>query len=68
MYDDIQCADTIGTFQIESRAQTESLLRTKPANLDDVTVQVGARAWQLIEGKAVHPYIDARQRLGEDRS
>ncbi|MGH3076673.1 MAG: PHP domain-containing protein, partial [Gaiellaceae bacterium] len=32
VYDDIQRADTIGTFQIESRAQMQSLLRTKPRN------------------------------------
>src|SRR6185312_13435741 len=40
VYDDIQSADTIGVFQIESRAQMQSLLRTRPENLDDLTVQV----------------------------
>ena len=66
VYDDIQRADTIGTFQIESRAQMQSLLRTKPANLDDITVQVALVRPGPIQGKAVHPYIDARQRLRED--
>jgi error-prone DNA polymerase len=66
IYDDIQRADTIGTFQIESRAQMQSLLRTKPANLDDITVQVALVRPGPIQGKAVHPYIDARQRLRED--
>ena len=68
VYDDIQRADTIGTFQIESRAQMQSLLRTKPVDLDDVTVQVALVRPGPIQGKAVHPYIDARQRLREDPS
>ena len=68
VYDDIQRADTIGTFQIESRAQMQSLLRTKPANLEDITVQVALVRPGPIQGKAVHPYIDARQRLREDPS
>jgi error-prone DNA polymerase len=68
VYDDIQRADTIGAFQIESRAQMQSLLRTKPANLDDITVQVALVRPGPIQGKAVHPYIDARQRLREDPS
>ena len=66
VYDDIKRADTVGTFQIESRAQMQSLLRTKPENLDDITVQVALVRPGPIQGKAVHPYIDARQRLRED--
>ena len=46
----------------------QSLLRTKPANLDDITVQVALVRPGPIQGKAVHPYIDARQRLREDPS
>ena len=68
VYDDIQRADTIGVFQIESRAQMQSLLRTRPENLDDITVQVALVRPGPIQGKAVHPYIDARQRLREDPS
>jgi error-prone DNA polymerase len=68
VYDDIQRADTIGAFQIESRAQMQSLLRTKPRNLDDITVQVALVRPGPIQGKAVHPYIDARQKLREDPS
>jgi error-prone DNA polymerase len=68
VYDDIQRADTVGAFQIESRAQMQSLLRTKPANLDDITVQVALVRPGPIQGKAVHPYIDARQRLRKDPS
>ena len=66
VFDEIQRADTVGTFQIESRAQMQSLLRTKPANLDDLTVQVALVRPGPIQGKAVHPYIDARERLRED--
>jgi len=66
VFEDIRRADTVGAFQIESRAQMQSLLRTKPANLDDLTVQVALVRPGPIQGKAVHPYIDARERLRED--
>jgi error-prone DNA polymerase len=68
VFDEIQRADTVGAFQIESRAQMQSLLRTKPANLDDLTVQVALVRPGPIQGKAVHPYIDARERLRKDPS
>ncbi len=68
VYEEIQRADTVGTFQIESRAQMQSLLRTRPANLDDLTVQVALVRPGPIQGGAVHPYIDrrARRRLDPD--
>jgi error-prone DNA polymerase len=66
VYDDIQRADTVGDFQIESRAQMQSLLRTLPESLDDLTVQVALVRPGPIQGKAVHPYIEHRQRLRED--
>ncbi|HWQ25134.1 MAG TPA: DNA polymerase III subunit alpha, partial [Gaiellaceae bacterium] len=66
VFADIQRADTVGAFQIESRAQMQSLLRTKPASLDDLTVQVALVRPGPIQGKAVHPYIEARERLRED--
>jgi error-prone DNA polymerase len=68
VYDDIQRADTVGDFQIESRAQMQSLLRTCPENLDDLTVQVALVRPGPIQGKAVHPYIEHRRRLREDPS
>jgi error-prone DNA polymerase len=68
VYGDIQRADTVGVFQIESRAQMQSLLRTRPENLDDLTVQVALVRPGPIQGKAVHPYIEHRQRLREDPS
>jgi error-prone DNA polymerase len=68
VYEEIQNADTVGDFQIESRAQMQSLLRTRPENLDDLTIQVALVRPGPIQGKAVHPYIDHRQRLREDQS
>ncbi len=66
VYREIQNADTVGLFQIESRAQMQSLLRTRPENLDDLTVQVALVRPGPIQGKAVHPYIERRQRLRVD--
>ncbi len=68
VYAEIQEADTVGVFQIESRAQMQSLLQTRPENLDDLTVQVALVRPGPIQGKAVHPYIEHRQRLREDPS
>jgi error-prone DNA polymerase len=66
VYAEIQRADTVGAFQIESRAQMQSLRQTRPENLDDLTVQVALVRPGPIQGKAVHPYIERRQRLRED--
>jgi error-prone DNA polymerase len=68
VYEEIQRADTVGDFQIESRAQMQSLLRTRPESIDDLTVQVALVRPGPIQGKAVHPYIEHRQRLREDPS
>ncbi len=59
----IQNAETTGVFQIESRAQMGSLRRTRPANLEDLTVQVALVRPGPIVGGAVNPYIERRQRL-----
>jgi len=66
VYGEIQRADTVGVFQIESRAQMQSLLRTRPENLDDLTIQVALVRPGPIQGGAVHPYIENRQKLRED--
>ena len=66
VYAEIQQADTVGVFQIESRAQMQSLLQTRPENLDDLTVQVALVRPGPIQGKAVHPYIEHRQRRRAD--
>jgi error-prone DNA polymerase len=68
VFAEIQAADTVGAFQIESRAQMQSLLRTRPETIDDLTVQVALVRPGPIQGKAVHPYIEARRRLREDPS
>ena len=66
VYETIQEAETTGVFQIESRAQMQSMRRTKPENLDDLTVQVALVRPGPIQGGAVHPYIERRERLRED--
>jgi len=65
-YECIQNADTTGVFQIESRAQMGSLRRTRPENLDDITIQVAIVRPGPIVGGAVNPYIERRQRLRAD--
>ncbi|WP_354697891.1 DNA polymerase III subunit alpha [Paraconexibacter sp. AEG42_29] len=65
-YTAIQRAETTGVFQIESRAQMASLLRTHPENLDDLTIQVAIVRPGPIQGGAVNPYIDRRQRIRAD--
>jgi error-prone DNA polymerase len=62
----IRAADTVGVFQIESRAQMQSLLRTRPKNLEDLTIQVAIVRPGPIQGGAVNPYIERRRRLRED--
>jgi error-prone DNA polymerase len=65
-YESIRAAETTGVFQIESRAQMQMLPRTRPRNLDDLTVQVALVRPGPIQGGAVHPYIERRKRLRED--
>ncbi|HWM63309.1 MAG TPA: error-prone DNA polymerase [Solirubrobacterales bacterium] len=67
-YESIQEAETTGVFQIESRAQMQMLPRTRPENLDDLTVQVALVRPGPIQGGAVHPYIERRKRVREDPS
>jgi error-prone DNA polymerase len=62
----IREADTVGVFQIESRAQMQSLRRTLPEGLDDLTVQVAIVRPGPIQGGAINPYIERRGRLRED--
>jgi len=65
-YECIQNAETTGVFQIESRAQMQSLRRTRPENLEDITIQVAIVRPGPIQGGAVNPYIERRQRLRVD--
>jgi len=65
-YEWIQNADTTGVFQIESRAQMQSLRRTRPETLKDITIQVAIVRPGPIQGGAVNPYIERRQRMRVD--
>jgi error-prone DNA polymerase len=65
-YECIQTADTTGVFQIESRAQMQSLRRTRPETLKDITIQVAIVRPGPIQGGAVNPYIERRQRMRVD--
>ncbi|HEY1591342.1 MAG TPA: error-prone DNA polymerase [Solirubrobacteraceae bacterium] len=62
-YECIQAAETTGVFQIESRAQMQSLYRTRPQTLQDLTIQVAIVRPGPIQGGAVNPYIARLQRL-----
>src|SRR5881296_3486724 len=54
-------ADTIGVFQIESRAQMQTLPRTRPRTFNDLVVEVAIIRPGPIQGNAVHPYIRRKQ-------
>lgn len=56
----MQRADTVGVFQIESRAQMATLPRMKPRCFYDVVVEVALIRPGPIVGKMVHPYLDRR--------
>jgi len=61
VYDDICRGDTVGVFQIESRAQIAMLPRTLPRNLEDLAVQVSIVRPGPIVGGAVNPYVRRRE-------
>src|SRR6187397_1465049 len=58
-------ADTIGVFQIESRAQQSMLPRLKPRNFYDLVIEVAIVRPGPIQGDMVHPYL--RRRNGEEK-
>jgi error-prone DNA polymerase len=59
-YDMMQKADTIGVFQIESRAQMATLPRMKPKEFYDVVIEVGIIRPGPIQGDMVNPYLERR--------
>src|ERR1700757_2064319 len=61
VYETLQRADTVGMFQIESRAQMACLPRLKPVKFYDIVVQVAIIRPGPIVGKMVHPYLKRRQ-------
>jgi len=64
VYRMIQQADTIGVFQIESRAQMSMLPRLKPRNYYDLVIEIAIIRPGPIQGDMVHPYL--RRRNGEE--
>jgi error-prone DNA polymerase len=65
VYEALQKADTIGLFQVESRAQMSCLPRMKPARFYDIVVQVAIIRPGPIVGHMLHPYLRRRQGLEE---
>jgi len=66
LYDRICSGDTIGLFQVESRAQIQMVRRTRPRNLEDLAVQVAIVRPGPIVGGAVNPYVRRREMLREN--
>ncbi len=68
VFEDIRRADTTGVFQIESRAQMQMLVRSRPEDLNDLIVQVAIVRPGPIIGGAVHLYLERRKLLRADPS
>ena len=66
IYDRICSGDTVGMFQVESRAQIQMLRRVRPRNLDDLAIQVAIVRPGPIVGGAVNPYVRRREQLREN--
>ncbi|MEH6634382.1 MAG: error-prone DNA polymerase [Halioglobus sp.] len=60
-YQMLQAADTIGVFQIESRAQMSMLPRLRPERFYDLVIQIAIVRPGPIQGDMVHPYLRRRQ-------
>ena len=59
----LQAADTVGVFQVESRAQMQTLPKSRPQSLDDLVVEVAIIRPGPIQGNAVHPFLRRKQGL-----
>ena len=68
VYEEIQRADTVGTSRSRAARRCRACSERGPRTIDDLTVQVALVRPGPIQGKAVHPYIEHRQRLREDPS
>ena len=62
VYDTLRRADTVGMFQVESRAQMSALPRNRPERFYDLVVQVAIIRPGPIVGKMMHPYMKRRQK------
>jgi error-prone DNA polymerase len=60
-YDMLCAADTVGVFQVESRAQMAMLPRLRPRKFYDLVIEVALVRPGPIQGGAVHPYLNRRQ-------
>ncbi|HKO34110.1 MAG TPA: PHP domain-containing protein, partial [Candidatus Limnocylindria bacterium] len=60
----ISAADTVGMFQVESRAQMQALPKARPERFEDLVVQVAIIRPGPVQGNAVHPYL--RRRAGQE--
>ncbi len=63
VYDTLCRGDTIGAFQVESRAQSQMLPRLRPRRFEDIVVEVAIVRPGPIQGDMVHPYLRRRQGL-----
>jgi DNA polymerase III alpha subunit len=63
VFEMLQAADTVGVFQVESRAQMQTLPKSRPQNLDDLVVEVAIIRPGPIQGNAVHPFLRRKQGL-----
>lgn len=68
VYNRICRGETVGAFQIESRAQIGMLVRTRPRNIEDLAVQVAIVRPGPIVGNAVNPYVRERERQRGSRN
>jgi error-prone DNA polymerase len=65
VYEMVCKGDTIGVFQVESRAQMQTLPRTRPRSIEDLTIEAALIRPGPLQGNMVHPYI--RRRKGLER-
>jgi error-prone DNA polymerase len=68
IFESIQAGDTMGVFQIESRAQIQTLPHTRPMDIDDLAVQVAIIRPGPIMAGAFHPYMEYRKKLSRGES
>ncbi|MDT8342704.1 MAG: DNA polymerase III subunit alpha, partial [Longimicrobiales bacterium] len=67
VFDRLCAGDTVGLFQVESRAQIQMIRRVRPRNLEDLAVQVALVRPGPIVGGAVNPYVRRRELLRAER-
>ena len=65
VYEMLSAADSVGVFQVESRAQMATLPRLKPKNFYDLVIEIALIRPGPIQGGSVHPYIRRRSGLEE---